>query len=139
MTVLPLSPVHQLHVHGSVVPIPDENRAGITAWVAATGKSFYANSKDELRKHCHHRGLFDPENFTKEQDQYLQECSAWFGVPLIVGGIPIGVIKIENQTPLHTPDDRQFSVEVKQRFEILAQDVAISIRRLQIQVKHAMK
>jgi GAF domain-containing protein len=117
----------------AVVPIPDEKRVGITAWVAATGKSFYANSKDELRKHCHHKGLFDPENFTKEQDQYLQECSAWFGVPLIVGGIPIGVIKIENQTPLHKPDDRQFAVEVKQQFEILAQDIAISIRRLQIQ------
>lgn len=119
----------------AIVPIPDENRVGITAWVAATGKSFYANSKDELRQHCHHKGLFDPENFTKEQEIYLQECSAWFGVPLIVGGIPIGVIKIENQTLFGTVDPRRFSVEVKQRLEILAQDIAISIRRLQIQSK----
>lgn len=114
-------------------PIPEDQRVGITAWVAATGKSFYAKSKNELRQHCHHKGQFDPENFTKVQDQFLQECSAWFGVPLIVGGAPKGVIKIENKTDLGLVDERQFSVEEKQRLEILAQDIAISIQKIQIQ------
>ena len=118
--------------------LPEEKKVGITAWVASTGKSFYANSKDELRQHCHHKGQFDRENFNRKdgnalEDQYLEECSAWFGVPLIVGGTTIGVLKIENKTPIHVMDTRQFSAEVKQRFEILSQDIAISIRRLQIQ------
>lgn len=130
-------------------PIPEDERVGITAWVAATGKSFYANSKEELRQHCHHKGLFDPQNFEQQKDSelqkqidiekkpsaYLEECSAWFGTPLILGGTPMGVLKIENKTLIGQPDSRQFSTEVKQRLEILSQDIAISIRRLQIQGK----
>lgn len=116
-------------------PIPEDQRVGITAWVAATGKTFYAKSKQELRQHCHHKGQFDPENFSKKNDEYLQECSAWFGVPLIVGGAPKGVLKIENQTDLGVVDERQFSIEEKQRLEILAQDIALSIERIKIQSK----
>lgn len=115
--------------------LSEDKKVGITAWVAATGKTFYANSKDELRQHCHHKGHFDRENFNRKEEEFLEECSAWFGVPLIVGGTTIGVLKIENKTPFQVIDSRQFSTEVKQQLEILAQDIAISIRRLQIQSK----
>jgi GAF domain-containing protein len=117
--------------------LPEDKKVGITAWVAATGKSFYANSKEELRQHCHHKGQFDRENFAgsaaETENNYLEECSAWFGVPLIVGGTVIGVLKIENKTPIQVADSRQFSTEVKQQIEILAQDIAISIQKIQVQ------
>ena len=109
-----------------------EQKVGVTAWVAATGKSFYAKNKDDLRKHCHHLGQFDEKNFEKVKDGQ-QQCGAWLGVPLVVGGSIIGVLKIENVSVVGKNDKRIFSQDIQQRMDVLAQDIAMSIQRLQIQ------
>jgi GAF domain-containing protein len=108
---------------------PREQRVGITAWVAATGKSFNACNLEELRRHCHHRGEYDRPNYFEGD----QECGAWLGVPLLVGGTIIGVLKTENVEKKGEPSGRYFTPEIQQRFDVLAQDIALSIRRLQIQ------
>lgn len=102
---------------------------GLTPWIAATGKSFYAPNFCELSNHCFHRGGFDDWNFPKDE-----ECGAFFGVPLQIGGTIIGVIKIENISPKNKQDQRDFSAPEEQRLEVLAQDIAMAITRLQIQI-----
>lgn len=108
--------------------LPRDERGGVTAWVAATGKSFYASTLNELREHCHHLGRFDRPNF---EDDW--ECGAWMGVPLLVGGNIIGVLKIENTEEVGNPSQRVFSYEVQQRLNVLAQDLALAVRRLEQQ------
>ncbi len=108
--------------------LKDAERLGLTVWVAVTGKSFYARNYEELHKHCHHRGQFDPVNF-----QGQQICGAWLGMPLRVGGTVIGVLKVENIALTKDQTERVFPLHVRQRFDVLASEIALSIRRLQIQ------
>jgi len=108
--------------------LPRDQRVGLTAWVAATGKSYHARNLEELRMHCHHMGRFDKPNYEDNQ-----QCGAWLGVPLLVGGTVIGVLKIENISLKGVPDERDFDQEVQQRLNVLAQDIALAIQRLQIQ------
>lgn len=104
---------------------------GLTAWIAATGKSFYARTYDELSAHCHHKGGFDPWNFPKEEETI---CGAFLGIPLQVGGEIIGVVKVENVDKIGETNIREFSKPTQQCFEILAQDIALEIMRLQNQI-----
>jgi GAF domain-containing protein/GTPase SAR1 family protein len=106
-----------------------EQCVGLTAWIAATGKAFHARNYEELSEHCHHRGGFDPWNFPKGTI-----CGAFLGVPLQVGGTIIGVVKVENISKIGVPDLRDFSESQQQWFEILAQDIALAIMRLQNQI-----
>jgi GAF domain-containing protein len=108
--------------------IPEDKKVGLTAWIASTGKSFYAANFDALRKHPHHRGAYDKPNYTEEQ-----QCGAFFGVPLRVGGTVTGVLKIENVSPKYEKDERGFSREIQNRVVTLAQSVALAIERLQYQ------
>jgi GAF domain-containing protein len=108
----------------------EKRRVGLTAWIAATGKSFHASNFDELRIHCYHKGKYDEWNFPTEQI-----CGAFLGIPLQVGGTIIGVLKAENISQTGVPDPRDFSREAQQRFEILAQDIALAIMRLQAQIE----
>ncbi len=105
-------------------------KTGLTAWIAATCKSFYAKNFNELSKHPHHRGAFDAWNFPHETNSV---CGAFLGVPLHISGTTIGVIKVENISKKDEIDNREFSVEAQRRFDILAQDIALTIIRLQEQ------
>jgi hypothetical protein len=51
-------------------------------------------------------------------------------VPLLVGGTIIGVLKVENISIKGREDNREFSHEARRRFDLLAQDVALAIARL---------
>lgn len=104
---------------------------GLTAWIAVTGKSFYARNYLELSAHCHHRGGFDTWNFP-EREHTL--CGAFLGVPLRIGGEIIGVIKVENISKIGIKDSREFTRADRQRFDIISQDIAIAIKRLQNQL-----
>jgi GAF domain-containing protein len=108
--------------------VPKEKKVGLTAWIAATGKSFHAGNQNALRKHCHWLGRFDPENYTKQQ-----ECGAWLGVPLQVGGSPNGVLKVENVAETGGGAERDFSDEDRRRLNTLAQEVAMAVERLRLQ------
>jgi GAF domain-containing protein len=108
--------------------LPREKRLGLTVWVALTGKSFYAPNFDKLKKHCHHLGQFDSVNYDPGE-----VCGAWYGVPLRVGGEVIGVIKIENSTGTAKRNDAEFGPFTRQRIDVLASDIALSIERLMLQ------
>jgi GAF domain-containing protein len=103
-----------------------EDKVGVTAWIAATGKAFYARNSQELRSNPYHRGGYDVFNFERGT-----ECGAFLGVPLQVAGNIIGVLKVENISQIGVPDTREFSEEARRRFDVLAQDIAIAIVRLQ--------
>ncbi len=108
-------------------PQSKEGRVGLTAWIAATGKSFYARNFDELQKHPHHRGQYDNVNFVQGQEI----CGAFLGVPLQVAGNIVGTLKVENISCFGTPDLREFDKEARRRFDVLAQDIGLAIVRLQ--------
>lgn len=112
----------------SRVDLPKKERIGLTAWIAATGKSFHAQNQKQISSHCHHRGEYDRWNFPNQQ------IGAFLGIPLQVGGRIIGVVKVENTTEQGNDDLRDFPAAAQRRFEILAQDIALSIKRLQKQI-----
>lgn len=98
-------------------------KVGLTAWIAATGKSYYAKNFDELQSHPHHLGQYDPHNFN-----YRKEiCGAFLGVPLQVAGDIVGTLKVENISNFGIPDLREFDKEAHRRFDVLAQDIALAI------------
>lgn len=105
-------------------------KVGLTAWIAATGKPFHARNFQELSAHCHHRGQYDPWNFPEKQTV----CGAFLGIPLQVGGTIVGVVKVENTSLKGQLDPRDFTQEAQQRLEVLAQDIALAIKRLQAQI-----
>lgn len=114
-------------------PSPEEiehptRKLGLTAWIAATGKSVLARNNDELRAHPHHLGQFDKWNFPTGSGT---QCGAFLGVPLRIGGRLIGVLKVENESIVGIPDLRDFPLDAQRRFDLLAQDVALAIVRLQ--------
>lgn len=108
--------------------IEAQKPVGMTAWIAATGEPFRAPNLDALRKHPHHRGRYDKLNFSEGK-----VCGAFLGVPLRIGGTIIGVLKIENTSTIGEPDPRAFSRETQRRLDILAQDIALDIKRLESQ------
>jgi signal transduction histidine kinase len=108
---------------------PPSKRVGLTAWIAATGKSFHARNYNELKQHCHHRGEFDHVNFPSDE-----VCGAFLGIPLRVGGAVIGAIKVENRTKVGEGDERDFPEEAQRRFRVIAEDIALAMRRLQEQI-----
>jgi GAF domain-containing protein len=110
--------------------LPAEKKVGLTAWIAATGKTFHASDQIALRQHCHWRGQFDPYNYTEQQ-----ECGAWLGVPLRVGGSTIGVLKVENVAVKRRDVVSDFTEEHRRRLDLLAQEVAMAVERLQLQYK----
>jgi GAF domain-containing protein len=103
-----------------------KDKVGVTAWIAATGKSFYARNRRELSAHPHHRGYYDARNF-----ENLTECGAFLGGPLQVAGIIVGVLKVENIAHKGMPDAREFNEDAQHRFDVLAQDIALAIVDLQ--------
>ncbi len=109
------------------MPQTRDERVGLTAWIAATGKSFYAKDYKELCQHPHHRGEYDAHNFKLGE----QICGAFLGSPLQVAGEVKGTLKVENISIIGKQDDREFSKEARRRFDVLAQDVALAIIRLQ--------
>jgi GAF domain-containing protein len=117
----PLFPADQLEANRPV---------GLTAWIAATGIPVWASNKAQLREHPHHQGRFDRWNFPQEEGTI---CGAFLGVPLKIGGTVIGVLKVENISIVSQPDTRVFSEQAYRRFDVLAQDTALDIVRLQEQ------
>lgn len=113
-----------------------EEPVGLTAWIAATGLSHYARNFEELSQHEHHRGKYDEVNFPART---RKECGAFFGVPLKVGGVTIGVLKVENVVERGGNDTRYFSEEAQRRVYVLAQDIALAIIRFQQQSRARYK
>jgi len=115
-------------------PRTRDEKVGLTAWIAATGQPFYARNMKELSAHPHHRGAYDEKNFDTDKT----ECGAFLGVPLQVAGNIVGTLKVENiakkgdpDNREFVPDTREFSEEAQRRFDVLAQDIALAIVRLQ--------
>ncbi len=103
-------------------PERDEDRVGLTAWIAITGRPFLARDNDELRKHPHWRGKYDSEHYPEGSGK---KCYSFLGLPLRVGDEVLGVLKVENKTVggRYVPfDERE-----QRNFQLLANSAAIAI------------
>ena len=55
-------------------PTTDEEKIGMTAWIASTGKPFMSNSTAEHKAHPHYRGVFDEKQFGPDGTIQLPEA-----------------------------------------------------------------
>jgi GAF domain-containing protein len=110
------------------VPEKDEDRVGLTAWIAITGQPFLARNNKELRAHPHWRGQYDPEHYRKGSGK---KCESFLGVPLLVAEKVVGVLKVENKRV----DGKYVSFNERDRqvFETLSRSIAIAIGTVQEQ------
>ncbi len=104
-------------------PGRDEDRVGLTAWIAITGRPFLARSNAELRDHAHWRGRYDAEHYPEGT---RKQCNSLLGLPLQIGEEILGVIKVENKKVggEYVP----FEEREQHIFQILANSAAIAIR-----------
>jgi transcriptional regulator with GAF, ATPase, and Fis domain len=106
-----------------------EKRIGLTSWIAVTNRAFFAANFEELSAHPHHKGTFDKINYTR-----LEQCGAFYGVPLRIGDVTTGVLKIEN-TQVEGTGKSVAQVDknnVMKLMDAIAPVVAISIKRFQL-------
>jgi threonine dehydrogenase-like Zn-dependent dehydrogenase/transcriptional regulator with GAF, ATPase, and Fis domain len=73
-------------------PTNDEDKIGLTAWIAATGNKFIARSYGDLKNNPHWLAKYDKVNFVEGD-----KCSSLIGLPLISNGETLGVLKVENK------------------------------------------
>jgi signal transduction histidine kinase len=109
-------------------PQCQEDRVGLTAWIAITGRPFLARNNEELRAHPHWRGRYDPEHYPEGSGK---KCFSFLGLPLRVSDRVVGVLKVENKRL----DDQYvpFTDQDQQLFETLARTIAIAIGTVQEQ------
>jgi signal transduction histidine kinase len=103
------------------IPTNDEEKLGITGWIASTGKSFMSNSPEELEAHPHWRGVYDIEQFGPDKI-----VGNFYGVPLKVAeeGI-IGVLKVEGKR--EKGKFQPFTDDDAHILDIIAAHIAIAI------------
>jgi len=99
---------------------------GLTPYIAASGRLFYARTHEEMKGHPAWKGRFDEANF-KGKDL----CTAFLGVPIQVGARTIGVLKIENNGEQGRGPQDPFPSGLRRQVNILVQDLALAILRLQ--------
>jgi signal transduction histidine kinase len=114
-----LIPRDQLIEH----PKRDEDRVGLTAWIAITGEPFIAGNNKQLRAHPHWKGQYDPEHYPAGSGR---QCESFLGLPLRIGDQVLGVLKVENKRSggQYVPFDERD----QQICQFLANGAAISIQ-----------
>ncbi len=98
---------------------------GLTPYIASSGVSFYAPSSEALKGHGAWRGKFDDVNFDEHQ-----ECAAFFGVPIRVGGTTIGVLKLENSSDREPTLPDPFPMAVRRQVSIIVEALGLAVLRL---------
>lgn len=105
-------------------PTRKEDRVGLTAWIAITGRSFLARSNEELREHPHWRGQYDAEHYPPGSGS---KCESFLGLPLRVGEEILGVLKVENKKN-NEGEYVPFDERDQQIFGFLVNGASIAIR-----------
>lgn len=104
-------------------PTDQDDRVGLTAWIAITGQPFLARNNSDLREHPHWKGRYDSDHYKEGSGK---QCNSFLGLPLRVGEEILGVLKVENKQ-----DDGRyvpFDERDQQLFQVLANSAAIAIR-----------
>ena len=110
-------------------PTQDE-KVGLTVWIAVKQEKFTARSNLELRMHPHHKGTFDVYNFGGEQ-----RCESFMGVPLVVGHNLVGVLKVETKVKEEEEGLQEFTYFNEQDelvFDLIANSAAVAIENARI-------
>lgn len=111
---------YKLVPRDKIVDNPKDNeKVGLTVWIAATGQKFIAKSHDDLEKHPHWLGTYDKENFSEGD-----KCDSFIGVPLIINNEILGVLKIENKKEPGHERRIAFTKEDELVFDLLASSIA---------------
>ena len=86
---------------GQVPDTPaDEQKLGLTGWILSTGKSFLAETPEELATHPHRLGIHDPRQLPEEE----LRLQTFLGVPLRgLRGEVIGLLKAERRASEDAP------------------------------------
>jgi signal transduction histidine kinase len=92
---------------------------GITAWVAARRRVFWANNHETIRSHASWRGSWDNEQFGGKP-QAAKRFRSLCAVPLLWRDEVLGVLKVEN--PL---DKERFSETDRNKTQLMANLVAL--------------
>jgi len=106
-------------------PIKEDEKVGLTVWIAVKKKTFTAKSNLELTLHPHHKGTYDKDNFKKGE-----QCETFMGVPLFVGKELIGVLKVE--TKMKEDYFAYFNEQDELVFEFIANSAAIAIQNARL-------
>ena len=99
--------------------VKDEEIEGMTAWVAARRRPFWANSHEELRKHPSWQGRTDNVTWGGAKGAESSFRSL-YAVPLLWRDEVLGVLKVENPQDKHN-----FTVTDHQRCQLLANLVVL--------------
>ena len=113
-------------------PTSEDQKIGLTVWIAAKREKFTARSNTELRLHPHHLGTFDKVNFDKEKKE---QCKSFMGVPLEVGNELVGVLKVESKKKINEDGNEEytyFSEQDELVFDLIAKSVAIAIENAKL-------
>src|SRR5271157_1543889 len=123
----PLVPAGDIEVD----PSQDE-KVGLTVWIAAMRKSFTARSNQELVMHPHHKGTFDESNFEQEKGE---RCESFMGFPLLIQDGDhqelVGVLKVESKR--REAGGYTYFNEIDELvFELIANSVATAIQNARL-------
>jgi signal transduction histidine kinase len=102
-------------------PTTDDEKLGITGWIASTGRPVMSNSASEHRAHPHWRGVHDIEQFGPDKSVHN-----FYGVPLKMSEDEvIGVLKVEGKR--EEGEFQSFADEDAHLFDILAAHIAVAM------------
>jgi signal transduction histidine kinase len=113
----PFVPRHQVVKN----PTSDDQKLGLTGWIASSGQPVMANSIKELKSHPHWRGVYDIAQFGPDKSVHN-----FYGVPLKVAEDEVvGVLKVEGKQV--DGKFQPFTQDDAHIFDILAAHIAIAI------------
>jgi GAF domain-containing protein/anti-sigma regulatory factor (Ser/Thr protein kinase) len=99
--------------------VTDKDLQGMTAWVAARRKAFWANSHEELKKHPSWKGQTDEVTWGSK-GQAQTSFRSLYAVPLVWRDEILGVLKVENPKGKH-----HFTATDHQKCQLLANLVVL--------------
>lgn len=111
----------------------DDEKKGLTVWIAVKRQKFTARSNRQLKMHPHHRGTFDQYNFAGGG-----RCESFMGFPLLVRKGDetelVGVLKVESKMRVvdGVTEYTYFSELDELVFELIANSAALAIHNARL-------
>lgn len=113
----------------AAAPASEDDKVGLTVWIAVKQEPYSANSFVELKLHPHHKGRYDKANFESDQ-----RCESFMGTPLLFRqeNPPelLGVLKVE--TKVRGKEYSPFTDTDSSTFQLIADCASIAIKNMRL-------